>query len=63
MIHIYKAGGDYTRNNISYSIKCIAEDKLSKHLKDGWAQSFNEIKPAKKKKAKEQATTNDTSNN
>lgn len=64
MIHIYKAGGDWsTVDGKEYTVKSINPQDKSKHLIDGWVLNlgliediedavFEEVKPSAKKKTK-----------
>ena len=59
MIHVFKAGGNYTKEDgTPYSIKTINESDKSKYTIDGWVGSldliddiedgvFEEVKPKK----------------
>ncbi len=49
MIHIYKAGGDYKRDGIDYSLKVINYNQRDEFLVDGWVETFEELLPVEEK--------------
>jgi hypothetical protein len=54
MIHIFKKGGDWTRDGIKYTVKVVGNKEYKKMLKEGWKKSFEDVKAqAEKDKKKE----------
>lgn len=44
MIHIYKHGGDWTREGIEYTVKVTSYKRLEDYLSKGWVDSFDKLK-------------------
>ena len=47
MIHIYKHGGDWTRDDIEYTVKVVSYKRLEEYLSKGWVDSFDKLKENK----------------
>ena len=43
MIHIYKHGGDWVRNDIEYTVKVVSLKRLQDYLERGWVRTFAEL--------------------
>lgn len=44
MIHVYKAGGDWTtKDGVAYTVKAIDKDKRREFLDNGWKASLSEV--------------------
>ena len=43
MIHVYKLGGGWVKDNINYTIRAINREDLETYLNDGWKESFEEL--------------------
>jgi hypothetical protein len=53
MIHVYKAGGDWKKEDgTEYTIKSANLNEKAGLIKDGWVSSLDEVKAKPKAKAK-----------
>ena len=43
MIHIYKAGGDWEKDGIKYTVKIVSFYDLDEYLYDGWVRTFEDL--------------------
>lgn len=50
MLHIYKAGGAWKKEDgTEYTIKAIESSRKAEHLKDGWVTSLDDVEAVKAK--------------
>ena len=59
MIHVYKAGTTYEKDDKKYDIKAINIEDKAKFLSDGWFASLDEVKKPKAKKAVKKVIADD----
>lgn len=44
MIHVFKAGGDWTSpDGVAYTIKAVSAESVNKYLDDGWKKTLAEV--------------------
>ena len=50
MIHLYKSGGAWKKDDEEYTIKAVNSDKIKTYIDNGWVRTLEEVKAKRKVK-------------